>query len=81
MRVSGTILSAERYMLKELILDGLNRYYDREPCNGMSVTDAEIEKLCKSMKEIALKNTWQDSEKTKIKGLKDIFRNRYSKNF
>ena len=53
--------------MKELILNGQNRYYDSEPCNGMSVTDAEIEKLCKSMKEIALKNTWQDSEKTKIK--------------
>ena len=53
--------------MKELILDGQNRYYDSEPCNGMPVTDTEIEKLCKSMKEIALKNTWQDSEKTKIK--------------
>ena len=66
-RVSGTTRPAEGYMLKELILDGQNRYYDSEPCNGMPVTDTEIEKLCKSMKEIALKNTWQDSEKTKIK--------------
>lgn len=68
-RVSGTTRPAEGYMLKELILDGQNRYYDSEPCNGMSVTDAEIEKLCKSMKEIALKNTWQDSEKTKIRDI------------
>ena len=66
-RVSGTTRPAEGYILKELILDGQNRYYDSEPCNGMPVTDTEIEKLCKSMKEIALKNTWQDSEKTKIK--------------
>lgn len=66
-RVSGTTRPAEGYMLKELILDGQNQYYDSEPCNGMPVTDTEIEKLCKSMKEIALKNTWQDSEKTKIK--------------
>ena len=54
-------------MLKELILEGQNRYYDSEPYNEMFVTDTEIEKLCKSMKEIALKNTWQDSEKAKIK--------------
>lgn len=66
-RVSGTTRQVEGYMLKELILEGQNRYYDSEPYHGMSVTDAEIEKLCKHMKEVALKNTWQDSEKAKIK--------------
>lgn len=66
-RVSGTTRPVEGYMLKELILEGQNRYYDSEPCNGMSVTEAEIGKLCKSMKKIALDNTWQDSEKAKIK--------------
>lgn len=71
-RVSGTTRPVEGYMLKELILEGQNRYYDSEPYSGMSVTDAEIENLCKSMKEIALKNTWQNSEKAKIK---DITRN------
>lgn len=68
-RVSGTTRPVEGYMLKELILEGQNRYYDSEPCNGMSATDAEIEKLCRSMKEIALKNTLQDSEKVKIKDI------------
>ena len=72
-RISGTTRLAEEYMLKELILEGQNRYYDSEPCNGMSVTDAEIEKLCQSMKKTALKNTWQDSEKAKIR---DVTRNR-----
>ena len=33
----------------------------------MKITDDEIEELCKSMKETALRNTWQDSEKAKIK--------------
>ena len=49
-RISGTTRPVEGYMLKELILRGQNRYYDSEPCNGMGVTDAEIETLCKSMK-------------------------------
>lgn len=32
----------------------------------------EIEELCKSLKETAIRNTWQDSEKAKIK---DVTRN------
>lgn len=66
-RVSGTTRPVEEYLLKELILEGQNRYFDNEPYDGMPVGDAEIEAFCKSMKEIALKNTWQDSEKAKIK--------------
>ena len=68
-RISGTTRPVEGYMLKELILGGQNRYYDSEPYNGMDVTDVEIETLCKSMKDIALRNTWQDSEKAKIKNI------------
>lgn len=66
-RVSGTTRHVEGYMLKELILEGQNRYFDSEICQNMTVSDNEIEKLCKSMKETAMKNTWQDSEKSKIK--------------
>ena len=66
-RVSGTTRHVEGYMLKELILEGQNRYFDCEICRNMTVTDSEIEQLCKSMKETAMKNTWQESEKTKIK--------------
>ncbi len=72
-RVSGTTRLAEEYMLKELILEGQNRYYDSEPYNRMAITDTEIKKLCKSMKKIALRNTWQDSEKAKIR---DVTKNR-----
>ena len=66
-RVAGTTRHVEGYMLKELILEGQNRYFDSEICQNMPVSDSEIEELCKSMKETALKNTWQDSEKAKIK--------------
>ena len=66
-RVSGTTRHVEGYMLKELILEGQNRYFDSEICQNMTVSDSEIEEFCKSMKETAIKNTWQDSEKTQIK--------------
>lgn len=65
--VALPMAEVEGYMLKELILEGQNRYFDSEICQNMPVSDSEIEELCKSMKETALKNTWQDSEKAKIK--------------
>jgi predicted HTH transcriptional regulator len=66
-RVSGTTRHVEEYMLKELILEGQNRYFDSEVCVGLNVTADDIEHLCKSMKETALKNTWNDSEKSMVK--------------
>ncbi len=66
-RVSGTTRRVEGYMLKELILEGQNRYFDSEICRNMTVSDNEIDILCKSMKEVAVKNTWQDDEKRQIK--------------
>ena len=64
-RVAGTTRHVEDYMLRELMLEGKNRYYDSEICQNMKLTDSEIEELCKSMKETAIRNTWQDSEKAK----------------
>ena len=69
MRVSGTTRPVEEYMLKELILEGQNRYFDSEPCRELQITDEDIQNLCKIMKETAIKNTWQDSEKAKIKDI------------
>lgn len=69
MRVSGTTRAVEEYMLKELILEGQNRYFDSEPCRELQITDEDIQNLCKIMKETAIKNTWQDSEKAKIKDI------------
>ena len=69
MRVSGTTRPVEGYMLKELILEGQNRYFDSEPCRELQITDEDIQNLCKTMKETAIKNTWQTSEKAKIKDI------------
>ena len=69
MRVSGTTRPVEGYMLKELILEGQNRYFDSEPCRELQITDEDIQNLCKTMKETAIKNTWQNSENAKIKDI------------
>lgn len=69
MRVSGTTRPVEGYMLKELILEGQNRYFDSEPCRELQITDEDIQNFCKTMKETASKNTWQNSEKAKIKDI------------
>jgi hypothetical protein len=44
-RISGTTRPVEGNMLKELILEGQNKYYDCRPYNGLSVTDEEIVKI------------------------------------
>lgn len=69
MRVSGTTRPVEGYMLKELILEGQNRYFDSEPCGELQITDEDIQNFCKTMKETTIKNTWQNSEKAKIKDI------------
>lgn len=66
-RVSGTTRHVETYMLKELILEGQNRYFDSEICQNITISDSEIKDLCKNMKETAIRNTWQNSEKAQIK--------------
>lgn len=66
-RVAGTTRHAEEYMLKELILEGQNRYFDSELCRELKITDEEIDTLCREMKETAMKNTWQNSEKTSVR--------------
>lgn len=66
-RASGTTRHVADYMLKELILEGQNRYYDCEPCEGLTATDANIERLCDELKATALKNTLTNAEKAKIK--------------
>lgn len=44
-------------MLKELILEGENRYFDSQIYQNMTISDSEIDQFCRNMKEIAIKNT------------------------
>lgn len=66
-RVAGTTRLADEYMIKELLFEGSNRYFDQMLCTGSKVTDEEIDNLCKSMKEQAIKNAHSEEQKASIK--------------
>ncbi len=65
--VAGTTRLAPDFMLKELILEGQNRYYDSEPCDGLTVTKDDIKKLCHDLKKVALEHALTDAAKAEIK--------------
>ena len=66
-RVAGTTRLADEYMIKELLFEGSNRYYDQTLCPGLNITDEDIEALCKAMKEQAVKNAHNEEQKASIK--------------
>lgn len=66
-RVAGTTRLADEYMVKELLFEGSNRYYDQALCTGLNITDEDIDHLCKAMKEQAVKNTHNEEQKAAIK--------------
>ncbi len=66
-RSAGTSRPASDHMLKELILEGQNRYYDCEVCEDLAVTKKDIEHLCAKLKKTAIQNTLTESEKLKVK--------------
>ena len=66
-RVAGTTRLADEYMIKELLFEGSNRYYDQALCTGLNITDENIDALCKAMKEQAVKNAHNEEQKASIK--------------
>ena len=66
-RVAGTTRLADEYMVRELMFEGSNRYFDQALCSGLTITDEEIDALCKSMKEQAVKNAHTEGQKASIK--------------
>ena len=66
-RVAGTTRLADEYMIKELMFEGSNRYFDQALCTGLTITDEDIDALCKAMKEQALKNAHNEEQKASIK--------------
>ena len=66
-RVAGTTRLADEYMIKELLFEGSNRYYDQALCTGLNITDEDIDSLCKVMKEQAVKNAHNEEQKAYIK--------------
>ena len=66
-RVAGTTRPADEYMIKELMFEGSNRYFDQALCTGLNVTDEDIDALCKSMKKQAIKNAHNEEQKASVK--------------
>ena len=66
-RVAGTTRLADEYMIKELMFEGSNRYFDQALCTGLTITDEDIDALCKAMKEQAVKNAHNEEQKVAIK--------------
>ena len=66
-RVAGTTRLADEYMVKELLFEGSNRYYDQALCTGLNITDKDIDAFCKAMKEQAVKNAHNEEQKAAIK--------------
>lgn len=61
-----TRIIEEDYVLKELVLEGENKYFDQQVCHGESVSDEEIEKFCEWLEKLARKNSQNDTEIRKI---------------
>ena len=61
-----TRIIEEDYILKELFLEGENKYFDQQVCHGESVSDEEIEKFCEWLEKLARKNSENDTEIRKI---------------
>ena len=66
-RVAGTTRLVVEYMVKELLFEGSNRYYDQALCTGLNITDEDIDDLCKALKEQAVKNAHNEEQKAAIK--------------
>jgi ATP-dependent DNA helicase RecG len=54
-------------MIKELMFEGSNRYFDQALCTGLTITDEDIDALCKAMKDQAVKNAHNEGQKASIK--------------
>lgn len=67
-RVAGTTRHADGYILKELILEGENRYFDSEVYQNTAILSEDgISELCFAMKKIALKNTFDKSAQLAVR--------------
>ena len=64
-RVAATTREAERYMLKELLLEGENESFDQQPA-GETVSKEEVENLCDKIYEFTA-GTLSKKERTALR--------------
>lgn len=55
-RVAGTTRPADENRILELLFEGKNRSFDREICQGLTISEEDIQNLCKELKQVALRN-------------------------
>ena len=61
-----TRIIEEDYILKELVLEGENKYFDQQICYGESISEQEIEKFCEWLEELSRKNSETDTKIKKV---------------
>ena len=61
-----TRIIEEDYILKELVLEGKNKYFDQQICYGESISEQEIEKFCEWLEELSRKNSETDTKIKKV---------------
>ena len=66
-RVSGTTRPADDFMIRELTIEGSCQHYDQMLCHGLQVTQSDIEKLCRDLKEEAIRNARTPEEKASVR--------------
>lgn len=67
-RTAGTTRPADRAILNELLLEGKNKFFDQQPIPNLKVTQSEVEALCHSMRESAVKKRLIGSPASSNKG-------------
>ena len=68
-RVAGTTRPADRYMVRELLFEGSNRSFDQAICSGLTVSEDDIDALCRAMQEEARRNARSDEQRVAIKNV------------
>lgn len=65
-RVSGTTRKADRNMIKELMFEGSNRYFDKMICPELEISENSIQNLCDTLYHKALENSKSQFEKDAV---------------
>lgn len=65
-RVAGTTCLADLLMIKELMFEGSNRFFDKTICLELTVSDKEIDELCDTLKEVAKRNCNSNTNKDNV---------------
>lgn len=66
-RVDATNQQVDGAVLQELTQEGMNRCYDKIPCQGLEISSEEIQALCASLTKVALGNCYTDETYAQVR--------------